>query len=170
MSITLGIDPGSRFTGYGIVYQNNNDITYLGSGIINVNKNKLPFRLKLIYDNVTNIIKQFSPNHFAIEQVFIAKNANSALKLSQACGVAIVAAVNLNLPVFEYAASQIKQTVTGIGRADKKQIQYMVCALLNIPINMIKNDAADALAVAITHCRFIQNINNSKLKLLNNNS
>lgn len=92
----------------------------------------------------------------AIEQVFMAKNADSALKLGQARGVAIVAAVNQELPVFEYAARQVKQTVVGIGSAEKSQVQHMVRTLLKLPANP-QADAADALAIAITHCHVSQN-------------
>ncbi len=98
---------------------------------------------------MTEIITQFQPDYFAIEQVFMAKNADSALKLGQARGVAIVAATNQALPVFEYAARQVKQTVVGIGSAEKSQVQHMVRTLLKLPANP-QADAADALAIAIT--------------------
>lgn len=120
VSIILGIDPGSRITGYGVIRQVGRQLTYLGSGCIRTKVDDLPSRLKLIYAGVTEIITQFQPDYFAIEQVFMAKNADSALKLGQARGVAIVAAVNQELPVFEYAARQVKQTVVGIGSAEKK--------------------------------------------------
>ena len=95
-------------------------LSYLGSGCIRTKVDDLPSRLKLIYAGVTEIITQFQPDYFAIEQVFMAKNADSALKLGQARGVAIVAAANQDLPVFEYAARQVKQTVVGIGSAGKE--------------------------------------------------
>lgn len=114
----------------------------------------LPSRLKLIYAGVTEIITQFQPDYFAIEQVFMAKNADSALKLGQARGVAIVAATNQALPVFEYAARQVKQTVVGLA-APKRAVQHMVRTLL-LPANP-QADAADALAIAITHCHVSQN-------------
>ena len=156
MAIILGIDPGSRVTGYGVSRQVGRQLTYLGSGCIRTNVTDLPSRLKLIYAGVTEIITQFSPDYFAIEQVFMAKNADSALKLGQARGAAIVAAVNLDLPVFEYAARQVKQTVTGTGGAEKSQVQHMVRTLLKLPANP-QADAADALAIAITHCHLSQN-------------
>ncbi|EKG1049943.1 crossover junction endodeoxyribonuclease RuvC, partial [Escherichia coli] len=108
MAIILGIDPGSRVTGYGVIRQVGRQLSYLGSGCIRTKVDDLPSRLKLIYAGVTEIITQFQPDYFAIEQVFMAKNADSALKLGQARGVAIVAAVNQELPVFEYAARQVK--------------------------------------------------------------
>lgn len=107
-------------------------LTYLGSGCIRTKVDDLPSRLKLIYAGVSEIITQFQPDYFAIEQVFMAKNADSALKLGQARGVAIVAAVNQDLPVFEYAARQVKQTVVGIGSAEKSQVQHMVRTLLKL--------------------------------------
>ncbi|GHK89191.1 hypothetical protein ECZU17_51280 [Escherichia coli] len=124
MAIILGIDPGSRVTGYGVIRQVGRQLSYLGSGCIRTKVDDLPSRLKLIYAGVTEIITQFQPDYFAIEQVFMAKNADSALKLGQARGVAIVAAVNQELPVFEYAARQVKQTVVGIGSAEKAGAAY----------------------------------------------
>ena len=156
MAIILGIDPGSRVTGYGVIRQVGRQLSYLGSGCIRTKVDDLPSRLKLIYAGVTEIITQFQPDYFAIEQVFMAKNADSALKLGQARGVAIVAATNQALPVFEYAARQVKQTVVGIGSAEKSQVQHMVRTLLKLPANP-QADAADALAIAITHCHVSQN-------------
>lgn len=107
MAIILGIDPGSRVTGYGVIRQVGRQLSYLGSGCIRTKVDDLPSRLKLIYAGVTEIITQFQPDYFAIEQVFMAKNADSALKLGQARGVAIVAAVNQELPVFELSLIHI---------------------------------------------------------------
>ena len=155
MSIILGIDPGSRVTGYGVIRQVGRQLTYLGSGCIRTKVDDLPSRLKLIYAGVSEIITQFQPDFFAIEQVFMAKNADSALKLGQArrgdC-----CRREPDLPVFEYAARQVKQTVVGIGSAEKSQVQHMVRTLLKLPANP-QADAADALAIAITHCHVSQN-------------
>lgn len=156
MAIVLGIDPGSRVTGYGVISQQGRQLTYLGSGCIGTVVDDMPTRLKLIYAGVTEIITQFHPDFFAIEQVFMAKNPDSALKLGQARGAAIVAAVNLDLPVSEYAARQVKQTVVGTGAAEKSQVQHMVRTLLKLAANP-QADAADALAIAITHCHLSQN-------------
>lgn len=134
MSIILGIDPGSRITGYGVIRQVGRQLTYLGSGCIRTKVDDLPSRLKLIYAGVTEIITQFQPDYFAIEQVFMAKNADSALKLGQARGVAIVAAVNQELPVFEYAARQVKQTVVGIGSAEKARYSIWCARCSNCPL------------------------------------
>jgi crossover junction endodeoxyribonuclease RuvC len=155
MAIILGIDPGSRVTGYGVIRQVGRQLSYLGSGCIRTKVDDLPSRLKLIYAGVTEIITQFQPDYFAIEQVFMAKNADSALKLGQARGWRS-SATNQSLPVFEYAARQVKQTVVGIGSAEKSQVQHMVRTLLKLPANP-QADAADALAIAITHCHVSQN-------------
>lgn len=149
MSIILGIDPGSRVTGYGIIRQRGALFEYLGSGCIRVS-GELPQRLKQIYDGISEIISQFGPDLFAIEQVFMAKNPDSALKLGQARGAAIVAATNHRLPVAEYSARQIKQAVVGKGNAEKNQVQHMVAHLLKLP-GQPQADAADALAVALCH-------------------
>lgn len=167
MAIILGIDPGSRITGYGVIRQSGRKLEYLGSGCIRTSVDDLPTRLKLVYAGVSEIITQFQPDIFAIEQVFMARNADSALKLGQARGAAIVAAVNADLPVFEYAARQVKQTVVGTGAAEKAQVQHMVRALLKLAANP-QADAADALAIAITHCHMSQStvrMGNSKLTL-----
>ncbi|TKI08243.1 crossover junction endodeoxyribonuclease RuvC [Martelella alba] len=167
MTVILGIDPGSRITGYGIVRQQGRTLAYLGSGCIRTVADDLPTRLKRIYAGITEIITQFRPDLLAIEQVFMAKNADSALKLGQARGVAIVAAMNQDVPVFEYAARQVKQTVAGVGSAEKAQVQHMVRVLLKLPANP-QADAADALAIAITHCHISQNaarMGNSRLNL-----
>ena len=157
MTIILGIDPGSRLTGYGVIRQTGRQLTYLGSGCIRTVVDDLPTRLKRVYAGVSEIILQFQPDMFAIEQVFMARNADSALKLGQARGSAIVAAVNNDLPVFEYAARLVKQSVVGTGAADKKQVQHMVKFLLKLPASP-QADAADALAIAITHAHVSQQL------------
>lgn len=157
MAIILGIDPGSRVTGYGVIRQVGRQLSYLGSGCIRTKVDDLPSRLKLIYAGVTEIITQFQPDYFAIEQVFMAKNAASALKLGQARGAAIVAAATQNLPVAEYEARKVKQSVVGNGAADKIQVQHMVKTLLRLPAAP-QEDAADALAVALCHANTQQHL------------
>lgn len=157
MSIILGIDPGSRITGYGVIKVAGGKATYLGSGCIRVTHDELSIRLKRIFDSVSEIIQQFSPEEFAIEQVFMAKNPDSALKLGQARGAAIVAATNFDLPVAEYSARQIKQSVVGTGGADKAQVQHMVMHLLKLSATP-QADAADALAVALCHLHTRQSL------------
>lgn len=155
MAIILGVDPGSRLTGYGVIRQTGNQLTYLGSGCINAQGSaKAPLtladKLKLIHDGISELIVQFQPDEFAIEQVFMARNPDSALKLGQARGAAIVAAACAGLPVAEYAARLVKQAVVGTGAADKTQVQHMVMAMLKLP-QRPQADAADALAVALCH-------------------
>ncbi|VAY02274.1 Crossover junction endodeoxyribonuclease RuvC [Arsenophonus endosymbiont of Aleurodicus dispersus] len=157
MAIILGIDPSSRITGYGVIRQQGQQLIYLGSGCIRTQANDMPTRLQRIYAGIIEIITQYRPDSFAVEQVFMAKNADSALKLGQARGVAILAAVNNQLPVFEYAARQVKQSVVGTGAAEKEQVQHMVCSVLKL-LSHLQADAADALAIAITHFHFNQNL------------
>jgi len=146
----LGIDPGSRSTGYGIIEITDRKVHYVASGCIKAEQGELPQRLGTIYKGVSQIISEFQPLEFAVESVFMAKNAASALKLGQARGVAIAAAVAQDLPVFEYAARQVKQATVGTGRANKEQVAHMVRVLLNLP-GLPKADAADALAIALCH-------------------
>ncbi len=157
MTIILGIDPGSRITGYGVIKKEGRKLTYLGSGCIKAFSSKKedeeqPFsdRLQTIFAGVSELIIQFNPELFAIEQVFMGVNPGGALKLGQARGAAIVAATNNGLPVAEYSARQIKQAVVGTGGADKSQVQHMVKSILKLP-GMPQEDAADALAVALCH-------------------
>ncbi len=150
MSIILGIDPGSRITGYGVVRHNGRQFEYVGSGCIRVVAEQLPEKLKIIHDGVRELILQFNPDVFAIERVFMAKNADSALKLGQARGAAIVAATVNDLPVYEYAAREVKLAVVGTGGADKVQVQHMVKRILSLP-GTPQADAADALAIALCH-------------------
>ena len=158
MSIILGIDPGSSITGYGVIRTlAGGRCEYLGSGCIRTSGEVLAPKLKQIYDGISEVILQFRPDLFAIEQVFMAKNPDSALKLGQARGAAIVAAVNAGLEVAEYSARHIKQSVVGTGGADKEQVQHMVRQLLKLPGNP-QADAADALAVALCHTHTLQSL------------
>jgi crossover junction endodeoxyribonuclease RuvC len=150
MALILGIDPGSRKTGYGIINAVGASRIYVASGHIKISGDELAGRLGQIYRGVDEIIETYVPQEFAIEQVFMARNADSALKLGQARGVAMVAAVNHGLPVAEYSARQVKQAVVGNGAAAKNQVQEMVARLLKLP-GLPQEDAADALAIAICH-------------------
>jgi crossover junction endodeoxyribonuclease RuvC len=147
----LGIDPGSRITGFGVVnVLRNGRLSYVSSGCIRIPGGSLASRLKAVYDGVSQVITTYHPNHLAIEKVFMARNADSALKLGQARGVAVCAGANRALDVNEYTALQIKHAVVGRGRAGKEQVQHMVKALLHLDGNP-PIDAADALACAICH-------------------
>jgi crossover junction endodeoxyribonuclease RuvC len=150
LNIILGIDPGSRLTGYGVIRQHGSKFEYVASGCIRMTLGEMPDRLKQIFDGISQIIEQTQPTVFAIEQVFMARNPDSALKLGQARGAAIVAAKVGGLEVFEYSARQVKQSVVGTGAADKTQVQHMVRTLLKLQANP-QADAADALAVALCH-------------------
>jgi crossover junction endodeoxyribonuclease RuvC len=146
----LGIDPGSRVTGYGIVDQDGQQLAYVASGCIRAQDGSFAERLGIIFDGVSRIIQQYQPGEMAIERVFLNKNADSALKLGQARGAAICAGVQQSVPVDEYAAREIKQAVVGTGGASKEQVQHMMCVLLALP-QRPPSDAADALGIAICH-------------------
>lgn len=157
MEVILGIDPGSLVTGYGLISIEANKLQYIDSGCIRTRAKDMTQRLKIIYQCLQEIIQQYFPTEAAIEQVFVHANAGSALKLGQARGAAIVAVAENLLPIFEYAARQIKQAVVGSGSADKTQVQHMVKTLLNLP-QAPQADAADALAIAICHINMRNNL------------
>ena len=157
MALIIGIDPGSRIIGYGIINWVGSTYEYVDSGCIRIQGDILAERLLQIYKGVTELVTAYSPQHMAIEKVFMARNPDSALKLGQARGVAMVAGANEGLPVFEYSARQVKQAVVGKGGADKGQVQHMVCALLHLN-KTPQADAADALAIALCHAHTEQNL------------
>lgn len=146
----LGIDPGSRVTGFGVIEVGRGKLSYVTSGCIRVQGKSLPEKLKSIFESVTEIVTEFSPTEMAVEQVFMRNNVASALKLGQARGAVICAGVIQELDVFEYSATQIKLAVVGKGHADKTQVQFMMRALLKLP-GLPQEDAADALACALCH-------------------
>lgn len=151
MTLILGIDPGSRVTGFGLVNVRGTKQEYVASGCIRTDSaGELPAKLSEIFAGVAELIREYQPAEFAIEKVFMARSADSALKLGQARGVAMVVAVNEGLPVFEYEARKIKQAVVGTGAANKGQVQHMVTQLLGLP-GAPQADAADALAIALCH-------------------
>ena len=151
----LGIDPGSRITGYGIIDKEGNRLIHVDNGAIFTDSQKdFPLRLQRIYRGLTEVIERFRPDAVAVENIFFATNVQSALKLGQARGAAIVAGVNAGLPVFEYTALQVKQAVVGHGRADKQQVQKMLKVLLNLP-EVAQEDASDALATAVCHAHSV---------------
>lgn len=150
MTRILGIDPGSRKTGFGVIDCRGGELDYVTSGVIKLPEGELPGRLKIIFDAITQICEQQAPDLVAVEQIFMARNASSALKLGHARGAAITAAVAAGLPVYEYEARKVKQAIVGTGGADKAQVQHMVKALLRLP-GTPGEDAADALAVALCH-------------------
>ncbi|KUJ83413.1 crossover junction endodeoxyribonuclease RuvC [Microbulbifer flavimaris] len=157
MTRILGIDPGSRKTGYGLIDIQRGGAVYVASGVVRIPDTPLPERLKLIFDAISQIAQQYEPEQMAIENVFMSKSAGSALKLGQARGAAIVAGTHAGLPVSEYEARKVKQAVVGSGAADKLQVQHMVKTLLRLPAAP-QEDAADALAVALCHMHTMQTL------------
>jgi len=148
----MGIDPGSLCTGYGIVEEAGRKLVPVHFGSIK-SQPKKPFaeRLKAIYDGLTAVIEEFQPDTVAVEDVFFAANAKSTIKLGQTRGVALLAAANYNIALAEYSPLEVKQSISGYGRADKHQVQDMVAALLQLKEKPEPLDASDALAVAICH-------------------
>lgn len=150
MTIILGIDPGSRKTGFGIIDYDGKTLRRLESGYVCLANGSLVERLGKITDSLCDVIRLYKPEQMAIEQVFMATNASSALKLGQARGAAIVAASQCQLALAEYSAKQVKKAVVGYGAAAKAQVQVMVRSLLALN-SPLQEDEADALAVAICH-------------------
>ena len=146
----LGIDPGLRVTGFGILVQHGNKLVYVTSGCIRATGASLPVRLGILARDIAHVIAEERPTEVAVEKVFVNVNPNSTLLLGQARGAVIAAAVLAGLPVHEYTAGQVKQAVVGQGRALKPQVQEMVRRLLQLS-GLPSPDAADALACAICH-------------------
>ena len=147
----LGIDPGLRITGFGVIDTRGSKLAYVASGCIKTNEaNSLPERIKTILDGIAEVIAAHRPQQAAVEKVFVNVNPQSTLLLGQARGAAIAALVTTGLPVAEYTALQVKQAVVGHGKAAKEQVQQMVMRLLQLP-GVPSPDAADALACAICH-------------------
>lgn len=150
MPTILGIDPGSNITGFGIIDAVKGKYRYITSGSIHTGKNHLSKQLQQIYSGIFDLVTAYKPDEVAIEQVFMHASPRSALKLGQARGAAIVAAVRDNIDIAEYSARQVKQAVVGYGNAEKTQVAHMVKILLNLK-NKLQVDEADALAIAICH-------------------
>ena len=150
MTSILGVDPGSRCTGYGIIHDGTKGPVLVTYGCIRTETDHFPERLKQIYDGIYQVVRQYRPNELAIEQVFMSKNADSALKLGQARGAAICGGMAAGLPVYEYGARQVKLALVGKGSAEKSQVQHMVRFLLGLD-EVLPADASDALGVAMCH-------------------
>ncbi|HRE18144.1 MAG TPA: crossover junction endodeoxyribonuclease RuvC [Rhodocyclaceae bacterium] len=147
----LGIDPGLRVTGFGVIEKQGKQLVYVASGCIKSNdKESLPERIATLFNGIGEVIKLYAPTQAAVEKVFVNVNPQSTLLLGQARGAAISALVHAGLPVAEYTALQVKQAVVGQGKAAKEQVQHMVVRLLSLP-GTPTADAADALACAIAH-------------------
>lgn len=148
----IGIDPGSLITGYAVIDADNGRHRHVTSGCLRLPRGELPVRLRCIFESLGEIIAEYRPDEMAVEQVFVSRNPASAIKLGQARGAAICAGAAAELDVAEYSAAEIKQAIVGRGHADKRQIQHMVRVLLNLQ-GKLQADAADALAVALTHAQ-----------------
>jgi crossover junction endodeoxyribonuclease RuvC len=148
----LGIDPGTLFTGFGIVDFEKNELVYVASGVIVIKptKEQAP-RLKKIYDELDSVIKKYKPDEFALETAFYGKNAQSALKIGYARAVSMLVAIHNELPIKEYSPREIKKSVVGNGAASKEQAQFMMKKLLILKKTKMKMDETDALAVAVCH-------------------
>ncbi len=152
--IILGIDPGSRVTGYGVVDATTNQLRRLGGGCIRTSGDDISPKLKEIYDGISEVIREYRPQVVAVEKVFVSINVKSALLLGHARGAAICACAADNLNIYEYSPRGIKKTITASGSATKDQVHFMVRAILNLKIN-VSQDESDALACAITHYQHI---------------
>ena len=150
MTRVLGIDPGSRVTGYGLIETDGVRSRHLGSGCIRTTSGDFPQRLGEIFTGVRGVLAEWQPQEVAIEQVFVSRNASSALKLGQARGAAISAVVTLEIPIFEYTPAAVKQGLVGNGRAEKEQVLHMVRVILGMQGKMAL-DESDALAIALCH-------------------
>lgn len=146
----LGLDPGLRITGYGVIEKAGQKLAYVASGVVRTKDGELPERIATIFAGICEMVAEFQPEASAVEKVFVNVNPQSTLLLGQARGAAIAALTHAGQPVFEYTALQVKQAVVGNGHADKQQVMHMVKRLLNLP-GEPSADAADALACAIAH-------------------
>ena len=151
--IILGIDPGSRITGYGLIHNQRDKMEYIHSGHIKVLGDTFPEKLGYIFQQLSSVIDTYHPQQMGIENVFMHKNADSALKLGQARGAAICAAYNAGLDVHEYAAREVKLAIVGNGAAQKDQVKHMVQRLLSLREDL-QSDESDALAISICHAQY----------------
>jgi crossover junction endodeoxyribonuclease RuvC len=150
--IILGVDPGTIFTGYGIVKQSKNTLTRLTSGLIKLPASQaIPQRLEIIYNELDRIMRTYKPDEFSIETAFYGKNVQSAMKIGYARGVSILAAIHNGIPVNEYSPREVKKSVVGNGAASKEQVSFMIKSLLELKSVEMKFDESDGLAVALCH-------------------
>ena len=150
--VIIGIDPGLVKTGYGIISIKNKKPELIDFGIISPNANDvISNRILTIFSDIEQLINAYSPSVFSIEDIFYSRNFKSAMLLGQARGAAVLAAAKYKLPIFEYSAKKVKQSITGNGNADKTQVQYMITKILNIKTTSMPLDASDALGIALCH-------------------
>lgn len=151
----IGVDPGSRITGYGIIDSDGQSYQLVEAGCIRMPDREFAFRLKHLFDEVSAICSQHKPDCGAVEQIFYARNVRSALQLGQARGVILLGLMHHQCEVFEYSALQVKSAITGYGRAEKSQMKKMVEMLIGARFENAKYDLTDALGVAITHAHMM---------------
>ncbi len=150
--IILGVDPGTNFTGFGVINFSKNNFNRVTHGIIKLPPSKtLPLKLEIIYNELDSLIKLYKPDEFAIETAFYGKNVQSAMKIGYARGVSILAAVHNNVPTSEYSPREVKKSIVGNGAASKEQVGFMIRTLLEIKTVKMKYDESDALAIALCH-------------------
>ena len=150
--VILGIDPGIATTGYGVCRKDKDKFYYLDCGVIETAKGQpVELRIRHVHDSVKKLIEKFSPDAMAIEELFFANNQKTVINVAQARGVILLAAQECGIPIFEYTPLQVKQSVTGYGKAVKKQVQEMTTRILKLPEIPKPDDTADALAIAICH-------------------
>jgi crossover junction endodeoxyribonuclease RuvC len=150
--MVLGIDPGTAITGYGLVTEENGQALAVAYGALTTPSDlPLPDRLRLIHRDLTAVIKQYQPDQSAVEQLFFNKNVRTALAVGHARGVVLLTLAQAGVPIYEYTPLEVKQAVTGNGRADKRQVQQMVTLLLSLKKIPKPDDVADALAIALCH-------------------
>lgn len=148
----LGIDPGTATTGFGVIEKNGPTLKFVDAGVITtLPEISMPNRLVTIYEEITQVIKETKPDQAAVELLYFAANVTTGITVGQARGVLLLACAEAGLPIAEYTPLQVKQAVTGYGKADKKQIQEMVKMMLKLEVIPKPDDAADGLAIAITH-------------------
>ena len=164
--IILGIDPGYAIVGYGVIEKNRNgSVNVLDYGVITTPKeDSMPVRLKTIYDSLVQIIDKFHPDCMALEELFFQNNQTTAIHVAQARGVIVLVGYDKIGKLYEYTPLQIKQALTGFGRAEKKQVQFMVKSILGLSSIPKPDDAADALAAALTHAQTNQILGNNDIK------
>ena len=150
--IILGVDPGTIYTGYGVIRTNKNSFTKIVNGLIKLPTNKsLTEKLEIIYAELDKLIKVHKPDEFAIETAFYGKNVQSAMKIGYARGVSLLAAIHNKVPTSEYSPREIKKSVVGNGAASKQQVSFMIKSLLDIRNTKMRFDESDALAIALCH-------------------
>jgi crossover junction endodeoxyribonuclease RuvC len=157
--IIFGVDPGTNFTGFGIIKTNKNSFTKVVNGLIKLPVSKtLPEKLEIIYGELNKLIKTYKPDEFAIETAFYGKNVQSAMKIGYARGVSILAAIHNKVPTSEYSPREVKKSVVGNGAASKEQVSFMIKSLLNLKNEKMKFDESDALAIALCHAFRIKRV------------